>query len=436
MKALALACLLGPGLAVAACVVPPGMPDDDSLNKLIDQVPECERDADYLAGLGNLLNQRGRYMEAGDHLERALMMSPDMKGARLDYAISLAGMGDTESARQLLDDILRDPTLPSNLRPGLERQRAGLTVATDWQSRLMLNARVGRDSNLLGAPNLSSLTLTFPEQPIVLPLDESARAKPGVYQRVDLQLEMQKLTVGGGQLDAFVSLRTRRSGATRDAESRQADATLEHSTYQRRAGAAGYYTGASVSLLEAARGVRYNAYGLFAGIGTSKFATGCEARAGTEFQERKYLNNKLLSGRYIGLAASISCDRKSYQWLTSAKAGMDNATHSDRAGGDQAQYAVRGALVIPSLGFGPNPKGQLWSDIELNLARDASGYSPLLESGRSRVVKRASTRVEFQYPITSNIQWAVGAEWVNQRSNIELFANKSWGPYVSLRSAW
>jgi tetratricopeptide (TPR) repeat protein len=436
LKSFALALLLGPCMALANCVVPPGMPDDDSLGRLIEALPECQRDASYLAALGNILNQRGRYVEAGDHLERALMLSPDLSGARLDYAISLAGMGETESARQLIDDILRDATLPANIRPSLERERARLAPATDWQSRFLVNARVGHDSNLLGAPNLASLTLTFPGQPVVLPLDESARPKAGAYQRVDVQLEVQKLTIGGGQLNSFVSLRSRRSNATPDAQSHQGDASFEYSTYQRRAGGAGFYSGGSISLLDAGSGVRYNAYGVVAGLGSARFATGCETRLGAEIQERKYLNNEMLSGRYTGLGGWLACDHKTYQWLASLKGGIDNAAHDNRAGGDQAQYALRAALVVPSIGWGANRQGLLWTDFELNVARDRNGYSPLLESGRSRVLKRLSARVEFQHPLASNIHWAVGGEWVSQRSNLELFTNKSWGPYLALRRAW
>jgi hypothetical protein len=436
LKALALACFIGPGMALATCVVPPGMPDDSALETLLGALPECQREADYLAALGHILNQRGRYTEAGDHLERALMLSPDAKGAQLDYAIALAGMGETESARQLLDDILRDPTLPPSTKLALERQRAKLVLSTDWQSRLVLNARVGHDSNLLGAPNLSALTLTFPGQPLVLPLDESSRPQSGMYHRLDLQLEVQKYTLAGGQVDALLSLRSRRADSLSQANSHQGDALLEHSTYQRRVGGSGYYTGASASVLQAGSGFRYNAYSLTAGLGSAVLVAGCDTRAGAELQERKYLSNNLLSGRYTGLAASLSCERNNYQWLVSAKAGKDNATHAERAGGDQAQYSLRGAVVASSVGWGTRPQGQVLVDIDINLARDSSGYSPLLESGRSRVVRRAASRIEFQHPITSNIQWAVGGEWVVQRSNLPLFGNRSWGPYLALRSAW
>ena len=434
--ALAIACLLGPGAALAACVVPPGTPDDATTERLIEELPYCQRDSQYLAGLGNILNQKGRYAEAADHLERALMLAPELKGAQLDYAISLAGMGELDSARLLLDQILADPNLPANLKPAIQRQRRTLLSSTDLQSRLIVGARIGHDSNLLGSPNLTSLTLTFPEQTVVLPLDPSSLPRAGTYERVDVQLESRKQTLAGGQFESFLGLRKRRSGSAPDASSHQSDGLFDYSSYPRRNGGAGFYTGGAASILRAGSGIRYNAYGLAAGLGNARWLPGCDTRMGLEIQKRKYLNNDLLSGNYRGIATSLSCDRKSVQWLVSAKAGVDRADHAERAGGNQTQYALRGAAVVSSVGPRTFNKGQILIDTEFNQSRDSSGYSALLESGRSRVIRRNSARLEYQYPLSDSLQWVAGAEWVSQRSNIALFANRSWGPYLALRAAW
>jgi hypothetical protein len=364
------------------------------------------------------------------------MLAPDLKGARLDYAISLAGIGEVESARLLLDELLADPGLPLHLKPALERQRRNWASATDWQTRMLAGVRVGHDSNLLGSPDLSSLTLTFPDQSVVLPLDESARARPGSYQRVDLQFEARKQLLSGGQFESFLGLRGRHSGSVAEADSQQADAIVDYSSYQRRNNGAGFYIGASTSILRAGSGIRYNAYGLAAGVGSSGWLRGCDTRMGLELQERKYLNNDLLSGRYSGVATSVSCDRPGIQWLASAKVGVDRADKEERAGGDQTQYALRGAVVISPVGPAPFAKGLLWLDVELYRSRDSKGYSALLESGRSRVIDRVNGRIEYQYPLSNSLQWVMGAERVSQRSNLALFSNRGWGPYLALRGAW
>ena len=79
---------------------------------MLAAVPACQKDAAFLAALGQLLNSQGRYLEATDHLERALMLDPGLKDAQLSYAIALAGTGDVSSATALLDDLLADPACP------------------------------------------------------------------------------------------------------------------------------------------------------------------------------------------------------------------------------------------------------------------------------------------------------------------------------------
>lgn len=428
---------MGPALALAACVVPDDVADDAALDAVLEQLPQCQRDAGYLASVGHLLNQHRRYVEAADHLERALMLEPEMKGAKLDYAISLSGAGDVVAAKSLLGQLLADPTLPAQLRPALERQQAAWIAPTDWQHRVLLNARVGHDSNLLGSPNLSALTLTFPGQSIELPLDDTYRARAGLYYRVDLQLELRRDTPGGGHWESYAGIRTRRSPSVPDANSLHMDAAFEYSSRRRGTAAQGYYVGGSVADLDARSGIKYRSYGAAGGWSSASLMSGCEAKTGAEVQERRYLNNDLLSGRYSGLSASLSCDRNAgSQWLVSAKGGSDRARNADRAGGNQAQYALRTVGVVPAKVFGLPLQGQLWLDLELNYSRDSSSYSPLLDSGRLRSVQRANARVEYQFPLGGTAQGVLGAEWAQQRSSLALFTSRSWGPYAAVRMAW
>jgi Flp pilus assembly protein TadD len=79
------------------------------LEEQLAMVSDCQRSAPFLAQIGRLLIAQGRYADALDHLERAIMFDPDMASAQLDYAIALAGSGDMLSARQLLDNIIAQP---------------------------------------------------------------------------------------------------------------------------------------------------------------------------------------------------------------------------------------------------------------------------------------------------------------------------------------
>jgi len=445
--------LLLPGAALAACNTPatealPQAQLGATVSDLLDVLPDCQKSALWLANLGHYLNRLGRYQEAADHLERALLLEPELPGARLDYALSLAGLGDTSSALALVNDLLAAPNVPNTIRIALEHQKArwrtDAGAAYAWQVSGMVSARLGFDSNLLGSPNLNALTLTFPGQTQILPLDPDNRPKAGGYQRADAQMLLRRDDPDGAHWDINASLRRRDSPHVAGAGTTQLDLQLEYNTYQYPAvsqrDSTGYYLSASVSALDAQAGTRYRALGVAGGWATQgQRPSGqvCQARLGLELQQRDYISNALLSGRYAGLAAAWSCVQPAgAQWLLGLKAGRDTAFDAARPGGDQNQFAMRLVGYLPLQLVSGAAKGAILSDLELAHSRDAGAYSALLRSGLPRTITRASARMEYQHPISQHAQWVFGAEWVAQQSNLDLFNMQSRGLYTALRLSW
>jgi len=457
MALLWLTLTLLPGLARAdeAPVCDPGA---TSLQRMMDALPVCQKDAVFLAKLGQLLNRQGLYLEAADHLERALMLEPNLKDAQLSYAIALAGSGDILGATALLDDLLADPAMPGDLRLLIVRQKAALAGAGEpvgWQSRFTLATRLGYDSNLLGSPNLESLTLTLSGQNLVLPLDASYLARGGGYARADVQADLHRSASDGSRWDAVASLRSRYSPVAPEAGSSQIDLLLERSQNNTQAlnaspSAVGSYFNLSSSGLQSKTGTRYTALGV-AGGGSWQVAgaVGCQARLGAEAQERNYLGNQVLSGRYTGVAGFWSCEQRSgAQWLVGLKTGRDGAQDAARPGGDQRQTSLRLTGFLPlnalpsTLAADLAPalanlrRGGLLFDFEHSQQTDSSGYSPIIDNGSTRSVSRRAARLEFQHPVTTSVLWLLGAEWVAQSSSLALFGQDSWGAYSGLRVSW
>ena len=420
---------------------------DASMQRLLEAVPQCQRDALFLATLGQKLNGDGRYLEAAEHLERALMLDPGLKDAQLSYAIALTGSGDMLSATALLEQLLGDPDLPPALRPLIEKQKAALAQVIGgagpiplvgaypgvWQSRLTMAARIGYDSNLLGSPNLDSLALTLSGQTLVLALDESYLARGGSYSRVDAQIDLQRNATDGSRWDAMASLRSRYSAAVAEAGSNQLDLLLERS--HSAPGALGSYLSATASALESKAGMHYTAAGLAAGaVWRASSVGGCHARVGAEWQTRNYLTNPVLSGRYSGVAAYWSCAQApGLQWLVGLKLGRDAAQDPSRPGGDQSQASLRLTGFVPLSAWRP---GGLLLDFEQSQQTDASGYSPIIDSGSVRSLSRRTARLEYQQAIASATQWVLGAERVAQSSSLPLFQQDSWGAYSGVRVSW
>lgn len=396
----------------------------------------CPKSATELATLGQQLNTQGQYLQAAEHLERALMLDPGLKDAQLSYAIALTGMGDLLSANALLLDLLADPQLPATLRLLIAAQQSKLqalrTSATQpadspaWQHRFSLSARLGFDSNLLGAPNLGSLTLTLPGQAVVLPLDESNLAQSGGYLRTDALLTARRTLPDNAHLEFAANLRSRYSPSVQLSGSTQLDLLLERS----QAGPAGHYLNASAGLLQSQNGTRYQTWGAAAGWART---AACHTRAGAELQKRNYLDNPVLSGRYIGMATFVSCETTGgTQWLLGLKAGHDAPDNPARPGASQQLHSLRLASYKPLTAW---PAGLLL-DIEINHQQDTSGYSALIESGRNRSLVRRTARLQYQHNTSNTTQWVIGTEWVNQTSSLPLFGLRSWGSYTALQLAW
>lgn len=443
------AALCGPACAsdtpgeLPACATLPAA----TLQHMLTQVNACQKDASFLATLGQLLNTQGRYLDAADHLERALMLEPGLKDAQLSYAIALTGNGDLLSATELLDNLLADPTLPRSLRPLITQQKANIAAIANtgsWQSRFTLTTRLGYDSNLLGAPNLSSLALTLAGQTQVLDLEDSYLARASSYVRADAQLNLQHIQLDGTRWDAVASLRTRQSPGVENADSTQIDLLLERNSQLGTAasggGAYGNYLNLSASDLRSDASAYYQAWGIAGGwagawsaVNVNSIAP-CQARLGAEWQMRSYIENTVLSGRYAGISANWSCTPATgMQWLLGLKAGQDIAANAARAGGNQNQYSLRLASYLP---LGNTRRSGLLLDYDQSHQTDTSGYSPIIDNGRIRSIARQALRLEYQYTLTPGTQWLLGAERVAQTSSLAIFQMDNWGAYTGLRFNW
>jgi tetratricopeptide (TPR) repeat protein len=414
----------------------------------------CQNDAAYLATLGDLLNQQGRYQEASEHLERALMLNSKLKGAQLSYAIALAGIGDSLAAQALLESLLADPTLPEHLRTALLRQQA-LQNTPVLQTRWTLNARWGYDSNLLSAPNLTGLTLTgLAGGDFRWDTGTSLLSQAGQYYRTDAQFELRRLEPNGVRWDIAASMRNRHSPVEGLAGATQVDLAAERNRSPAGPGNGatlatwGHYISVAASALTARSGTRFASLSLAGGVALAwhqGWAADCRTRLGLDLQARYYDNSRLLSGRYTGLVGSLSCEPpQGTQWLLGVKAGRDMAENPERSGGDQNQLGIRAAGFLPlsaltsnKMGWGSAlTKGSIVADLDASFYQDARGFSPFLESGRTRTMERYSIRLEYQYPIARFGAVVLGAEATRQRSNIGLFQVQSAGPYMTFRASW
>lgn len=420
----------------------------------LDHLSVCQRDTAYLSAFGQRLNQQQRYAEAHDHLERALLLDPNLKAARIEYAIALAGVGQVSGAEELLLSLLAEPDLPPSLRALLlgRRQRLLVTQSNStarWITRTTAALRVGHDSNLSGAPNLQSLTLTMGNQVVQLPLDASYQARPGTYARADLLFEARHPYALGqphAQWNLAASLRARRTPSTAGGDATLADVVAEYTQYTPATPVAtipaaslqahklhtGPWVSAAVGSIHAQAGAaRHQSVGISAGWGGTGYnllGQQCQLRTGAEWQQRQHLSNPVLSGRYAGLLGVLSCQWHPAHWLASLRVGTDHEARTNRPGGDQQQASLRLAAWLPV---------GLLTEAEFSRYHDGAAYSPLLGGGAVRTINRQAWRIQYEWAWTgTSMQAVAGIEWVRQQSSLDLFRMRSQGPYIGLRGSW
>ena len=396
------------------------------------KLSDCQQDSAWLGWVGWALNQNGRYSEAVDYLERSLMLEPGALRVQMDYAIALAGSGDGMASIQLMQSLLQEPLLPAPLRATLAREVARWSAPDEpqgWRHRGYVYAKLGHDTNLLGTPDLSSLTLTIQGQIVQLPLDASYARQPGNYARTDLGW-----TARNGPWQVSASLGAR-EGLHSGAGLRQAQALAEYAMPS-------YYLSSNLAVFSSDLGTRFRTLGLGGGL---QWELGsCAIRTGLELQERRLQDNRILSGRYAGGLVQHTCEARTGSdwplgmqfWQASVRWGGDSPERAERAGGRQQQSLAR----LVAVGQGWRPRDQWLVDAEVYLQTDTSGYSPLLQDSARRRISRQALRTEYSFPLAASgvqgWQLALGLEWQRQRANLVLFQQRSKGAYLALRTQW
>jgi hypothetical protein len=411
------------------------------LPSLQAQLPVCQNNVPWLMWAGQTLMQYKQYVLASDYIERALMLEPNNKGAKLEYALALAGSEQPDAALSLVLSLRAEPDMPEHLKRSigglLTKLNAQQNIARNGndgsvsnpfapQHKFYVSVKAGRDSNLLGAPNLSELSLNFSGLAFNLPLDSSYLSQPGHYTRADAGWSRTQQTANGMLLQTWAQARRRSSAVS-------ADVTQEQVSVGSELKSASFFANLQGSGLQSGGGARYNtqtvAAGYQKGFGVNAIGANsewvCEFKLGPEWQNRNLSSNSVLSGRYSGLAMQNMCQKgKDQVLMLAASNGQDRNMDPNRAGGLQKETSARALLK-----WGP-----VLLEVEAEYKRDTSIYSLLL-SENPRKIARLGGRIEWQKSLG---EYAVqtGLQWSQQRSNLLLFQQKNSGPYLGLSRQW
>jgi len=164
-----------------------GIELDRALSIVASRMKNCSDDAIALGLYGGLLLRNGFIQDAVIFLEKSLLLDPEQKGVQADFALALSSVGDDRSAATIAGQLLTEdvpPTVDALLRD--------LTRIDRWDTRLVLEGRVGASDNIEYVPNLSAIELTFGEDGVSnIPLAEKSVPKSGAFFSQSFALSSQ-----------------------------------------------------------------------------------------------------------------------------------------------------------------------------------------------------------------------------------------------------
>lgn len=405
----------------------------------------CKDNPAFLALLGGTWLEEGEPGLALLWLERALLLDGNLPGAQADHALALLALGDGTArdelvaawrARTDVPPLLLHRLQSASVGPRTDAERAA-TSGRNWAQIRELSIFYGYESNLNRSPRLSELTLTPPDGPITLPVDQPLAPRPGSALLAEASWQIAATpwpdTVVQGGVQGAGRAAANRPDTDTNWQNLQLAAGAAHLVAAWRLSAqlsAGWVSGA---LQDPYRLTRW-------AFGAERDGLGCAHRLQIEQEDRRTPTSGLNDGRGTAAGWNTLCPiawRRGWRAGLALRAGVDEPHDPDRPGGRQRI----GTLALRLLG----DAGREWRfDATLRVSRglDAKGYNPLLEDNRRRghVSTHLNLEMTHRAPELSGPQraaeYVLQFQGVQQSANLALFTYTSAALYAGIRLKW
>ena len=398
----------------------------------------CSNRAGYLSLLGGLWLEEGDAGRALIWLERAVLLAPSALGARADYALALAVLGEPAARDQMLLEFRDRTDVPPALMRRLIASAQPLPPRTDadgghrWIHRRIAMLSFGHENNLDRSPVLDGITLTYPDGPIELPLAVPIRPKQGSASLGEFSWRSAYDSGSGflwlGSLALAARHAPNQSGT--DWHYVQAGSELWRSQSDWRS-----QLRASVGVAAGPLNQPYRVYSF--GAAAERDSAACSYRASLDLEARRqdasgYADGNVASSQLGGLCGPSWS--RGWKFGASIRASHDRPVDVTRPGGAQIQWVASGQA---SGRLGPLV---IEASARLLRSRDQKGYSPLLESNAKRTFQQWQLQIDMAYPMGG--VGLPGAEAValgnltRQRSNLTVFEYRGSSVYGGLRWRW
>lgn len=402
----------------------------------------CIDHAAFLATLGALLLELGDAEAALVWLERSLMLNPDGLGARVDHALALSALGEPGALQELAVELRSRTDLPDALRTrlfptettsafALPLVRLGHELKPQWGVQGEISLLAGHEGNLDRSPRLTELTLTLPDEIVVLPVESQRRAGAAAIAAAALELAYAPQPATVMRTGVVLAARAApRQGAT-DWRQWQWIVSASHGNQDLRGSIDIGLAGVGGPL-----GEPYTLRRI--GLNLDAHLQSCRLQLAAETEQRRQRQIGTLDAQINAATGRLQCPLPSsrhWHWQMDLRVLRDHPRSNDRPGGLQRGHSA-----------GVRLSGPVWPEVVLEVglhasrARDALGYSPLLENNAPRQFDLTQFTLELTTPIHlaqgQRLEAVLRWQDARQDSNLPLFRYRASSAYTGLRWLW
>lgn len=373
----------------------------------------CLSNADFLAYYGAIQLRTGRYNDALDTLERALLINPMHGAAQMDYAEALLFTGDPFAAQALNQQLMQDPSLPPLIQNQLRaRQKQLGRLFNRWDHQL--SASTGYDSNLNTAPDISELTITQGGQEWLLTLAPGSEPRSGGVLRLGMMSRYTRLAAHNRQSLQW-GLNSRWSDHRED---QQHQFTTRYQRQDQLLQGGKLQHELSLSALRLGDAHIYTALELQQHWQPPPNGQ-CQISPQHSLSFQDFPGRRHLNALEYRLLPEYHCHLPLGDLRLSAGPLLNHALDTSRAGGDRLGVEVSASW---QQALGP---GRLLLQARYNRWQDQKGYSALLRQDAKRNLDRQQLAVVYLLPLNASLLFTLQAAWQQQTSNLELFEYQS-----------
>lgn len=396
---------------------------EQQINQLKALATACEHNAGYHAYRGMLLLMLGQQAQALEALEKALLLDPELPGAQLDYAQTLALAGQKMAARDLLHGVLQRPDFPVDLRTQLTQ--ADITPGTPWRGHALLQVSRGHETNLANATSTREITLVLPNGPVTIALADTERPQSGVATKYHAQGQVA-LPLAGGHLQLHGSYLGRQAGSAASADLTQLETGA---AWAMSAGPGALVGNVVVQQVSVSRQTLYRDTTLSLKYETTPQWGICYWSPELGTSRQSYYNLPVLDGRYDYARLGLDCLGGLHQSRLALTAGVDKPQDAARPGGARRRQELQ------------LRHDHLWSETQLSFwarwsrTQDATPFSALLGNLKAQT-RISSIGLGLWHPVNQRWSMGIDLESTTQQSNNSLNNIQNRSLYAGLRWAW